>query len=150
MVLVAWPDFREGVSRIYYARSNDAGATWLTGSSGQPLLSQSISPNFQHFHPQMRIDPNGVVGCTFYEFGPKPSNYLIDVILSQSFDHGVSFNYFIVTDQPWDPALDAPLAEAYPHTTFIGDYFGLDASDSGFLDRKSTRLNSSHLGMSYA
>src|ERR1022692_1328303 len=133
MVLVAWPDFREGVSRIYYARSNDAGATWLTGSSGQPLLSQSISPNFQHFHPQMRIDPNGVVGCTFYEFGPKPSNYLIDVILSQSFDHGVSFNYFIVTDQPWDPALDAPLAEAYPHTTFIGDYFGLDASDSGFL-----------------
>ena len=78
------------------------------------------------------IDPSGVVGCTFYEFGAKPSKYLIDVIISQSFDNGASFNYFIVTDQPWDPTVDAPLAEATPITTFIGDYFGLDASALGF------------------
>ena len=54
------------------------------------------------------------------------------MIISQSFDHGASFNYFIVTDQPWDPTVDAPLAEAFPDTTFIGDYFGLDASPLGF------------------
>ena len=132
MVLVAWADYREGISRIYYARSNDAGATWATGASGQPLLKQSIPSNFQHFHPQIVMDPNGVVACTFYEFGPKPSTYLIDVIISQSFDHGATFNYFIVTDQPWNPSLDAPLAEAFPDTTFIGDYFGLDASARGF------------------
>lgn len=131
-VFVAWADYREGASRIYFAHSIDAGATWTTGSSGQPLLTQYIPSNFQHFHPQIVCDPNGVVGCTFYEFGPKPSKYLIDVIISQSFDHGASFNYFIVTDNPWDPTVDAPLAEGYPGTTFIGDYFGLDASSAGF------------------
>jgi hypothetical protein len=74
-----------------------------------------------------------VVGCTYYEFGPKPSQYLIDVIISQSFDKGASFDYFVVTDQPWNPTVDAPLAEAFPDTTFIGDYFGLDASVQGFI-----------------
>jgi hypothetical protein len=132
LVLVAWADYRENISRIYYAHSNDAGATWTTGASGQQLLAQSIPSNFQHFHPQIVVDPSGVIACTFYEFGPKPTKNLIDVIICQSFDHAASFNYFIVTDQPWDPSIDAPLAEAFPDTTFIGDYFGLDASDVGF------------------
>jgi hypothetical protein len=131
-VFVAWADYREGASRIYFAHSIDAGATWTTGASGKPLLTQSIPSNFQHFHPQIVFDPNGVVGCTFYEFGPNPAQYLIEVILAQSFDHGASFNYFVVTDNPWNPTVDAPLAEGYPGTTFIGDYFGLDASDHGF------------------
>jgi hypothetical protein len=131
-VYVAWADYRDGVSRIYYALSNDAGQTWTTGPSGKPLL---ISPpaNMQHFHPQIVIDPKGIVGCTYYEFGPKPTTYLIDVIISQSFDKGASFDYFIVTDQPWNPATDAPLAEAFKDVTFIGDYFGLDANVQGFL-----------------
>jgi hypothetical protein len=131
-VFVAWADYREGASRIYFAHTIDAGATWTTGASGQPLLTQFIPSNFQHFHPQIVFDPNGVLGSTFYEFGPKPTKYLIDVILCQSFDHGASFNYFIVTDNPWDPTVDAPLAEGYSGTTFIGDYFGLDASNTGF------------------
>jgi hypothetical protein len=131
-VYVAWADYREGISRIYYALSNDAGATWLTPASGQPLLT-APPPNFQHFHPQIVIDPNGVVACTYYEFGPKPSQYLIDVIISQSFDKGASFDYFVVTDKPWNPTVDAPLAEAFPDTTFIGDYFGLDANIQGFI-----------------
>ncbi len=33
-----------------------------------------------------------------------------------------------VTDQPWDPSIDAPFADANPNVTFIGDYFGLAAS----------------------
>ena len=132
-VYVAWADYREGVSRIYYALTNDAGTTWVTGPSGMPLLTAGLNPSFQHFHPQIVIDPNGVIGCSFYEFGPKPSTYLIDVIISQSFDHGASFDYFIVTDKPWNPATDAPLAEAYPDTTFIGDYFGLDTNVQGFV-----------------
>ena len=131
-VYVAWADYREGISRIYYALSNDAGATWVTPPSGQPLLT-APPPNFQHFHPQIVVDPNGVVGCTYYEFGLKPSQYLIDVIISQSFDKGASFDYFVVTDKPWNPAIDAPLAEAFPETTFIGDYFGLDANIQGFI-----------------
>lgn len=30
-VLGAWPDYRDGVARIYFARSRDRGATWKTG-----------------------------------------------------------------------------------------------------------------------
>jgi hypothetical protein len=130
-VIAAWADFREGVSRIYFSRSTDGGNTW-SSASGQPLLTASIPSNFQHFHPQIVVDPNGVIGCTFYEFGPKPSTSLIDVITAQSFDGGTSFNHFIVTDQPWNPTVDAPWSHGDSTCTFIGDYFGLDSSVTGF------------------
>ncbi len=137
-VAVAWADFREGVSRIYYALSTDGGASWTTDPAGQPLLTGALPSGFQHFHPQIITDPNGVIGCAFYEFGPKPSTPLIDVIMAQSFDGGAAFDHFTVTDQPWDPAVDAPWAHHADGTpidssvTFIGDYFGLDASGRGF------------------
>jgi hypothetical protein len=131
-VIAAWADFREGVSRIYYARSINGGTSWTTGPSGQPLLTGALPASFQHFHPQIVSDPNGVIGCAFYEFGPKPTTPLIDVIMSQSFDGGATFNHFTVTDQAWDPTIDAPWSHGNPNMTFIGDYFGLDASSKGF------------------
>jgi len=131
-VAVAWADFRQGVSRIYYARSTNGGASWTTGASGQPLLTGALSANLHHFHPQIVADPYGAIGCAFYEFGPKPTTPLIDVILAQSFDDGVSFKHFTVTDQPWDPTVDAPWSHGDSNVTFIGDYFGLDASTKGF------------------
>ncbi len=131
-VVVAWADVREGVSRIYYALSTNGGTTWTTDRRGQPLLTDALPANFHHFHPQIITDPNGVIGCAFYEFGPKPSTPLIDVIMAQSFNGGASFNHFTVTDQPWDPAVAAPWAHGNPNVTFIGDYFGLDASYKGF------------------
>jgi hypothetical protein len=138
MVVVAWADMREGVSRIYYALSTNRGTSWSTPPSGQALLTGPLPANCHHFHPQLVVDPNGVVGCTFYEFGPKPSTPLIDVIMAQSFDGGATFDHFTVTDQPWDPAVDAPWSHHGDGTpidssvTFIGDYFGLDASSKGF------------------
>ena len=132
-VTVAWADFREGVSRIYFARSADGGNTWATGASGQKLLTSSIPSNFQHFHPQIVTGANGVIGCTFYEFGPKPSTFLIDVIMASSYDGGATFSSFTVTDAPWDPAIDAPFSHGNSSVTFIGDYFGLDAGPNGFL-----------------
>ncbi len=132
-VVAAWADFRESVSRIYYALSINGGASWTTGPSGQPLLTGALPANLHHFHPQIVADPNGVIGCAFYEFGPKPTTPLIDVIMAQSFDNGASFDHFTVTDQPWDPAVDAPWAHGNPNVTFIGDYFGLDASTKGIL-----------------
>jgi hypothetical protein len=132
-VLVAWADYREGVSRIYYARSTDGGSTWLTGPSGQTLLTGSVPSNLQHFFPQLVVDPNGVFGCVFYEFGPKPTTMLIDVILTHSVNDGVSFAIPVtVTDEPWDPTVDAPWSDGDPKVTFIGDYMALDASATGF------------------
>ena len=47
MVLVAWADYREGISRIYYARSNDAGATldhWPVGTAApDPIDTLELS-----------------------------------------------------------------------------------------------------------
>jgi hypothetical protein len=132
-VVVAWPDYREGASRIYHARSHDRGATWTTGTTGEPLLKTYVQANFQHFHPQMEVNPDGVFGCAFYEFGPKPTTMLIDVIVAQSHDRGRSFHPKTVTDEPWNPALDAPWAHGDPKVTFIGDYFGLAANKQDFL-----------------
>ncbi len=131
-VTVAWDDFRDGVGRIYYAQSPDRGVSWTTGVSGIPMLTDPIPANFHHFFPQIITDPNGVIGCTFYEFGPKPTTPLIDVMMAESYDGGASFNYFTVTERAWDPAVDAPWAHGNPNVTFIGDYFGIDASGEGF------------------
>jgi hypothetical protein len=131
-ILVAWADSREGVARIYYAQSVNGGATWTTEPSGRPLLSGPLPAELQHFHPQIVVDPNGVVGCAFYEFGPKPTTPLIDLIMAQSFDGGASFIHFTVTDEPWDPMVDAPWARGNSSIRFIGDYIGLDASEAGF------------------
>jgi hypothetical protein len=131
-VVVAWADFREGVSRIYMALSNDRGDTWETGPSGSPLLGGGLPGNQQHFHPQIVAAPNGSIGCAFYEFGPKPNQYLIDVLVATSVDHGQTFSRQVLTDQPWDPAVDAPWAHGDQNVTFIGDYMGFDASSAGF------------------
>ena len=69
---MAWEDFREGVGRIYYAQSPNGGSSWTTGASGSPLITDPISSSFHHFLPQIIADPLGVIGCSFYEFGPKP------------------------------------------------------------------------------
>ena len=137
-VVFAWADFREGVSRIYYRRSGNAGKTWDGPASGQPLLTgAALSPAGRHdFHPQLISTPSGEIGCTFYEFwtgsGTPPAQF-IDVILAVSTNNGTAFpNRVTVTDHPWDPTVDEVWAHGDPNVTFIGDYFGFDASRLGF------------------
>jgi hypothetical protein len=130
-VVVAWADYREGVSRIYYARSTDSGVTWST-AAGEPLLTSGIPAGVQHFHPQLAAAPHGAIGCAFYEYGAKPKKLLIDVILAESHDDGASFTRRTVTDHPWDPAVNAPTSLVDPIASFIGEYFGLDADARGF------------------
>ena len=134
-IIVAWADNREGHSRIYYAISTNAGSSWTTPPSGQPLLKDlPIDPNMFHFHPQVVFRPDGLLGCAFYEFGPKPVIPKIDTRMAVSSDKGVSFRQLgTVTDQPWDPSIDAPLAHGDVNLTFIGEYFGFDANKDSFF-----------------
>jgi hypothetical protein len=137
-IVCAWPDYREGVARIYYRRSNNAGNSWQGSASGDPLLSGAVaSAASQHdFMPQIVSTPNGEIGCAFYEFGPKGGGMtpLIDVVLAVSTNNGHTFpNRVTVTDQPWDPTVDEVYAHGVSSITFIGDYFGLDASQLGFF-----------------
>jgi len=131
ITLVAWADYREGASRIYYVRSTDGGNTW-SSASGEPLLTEAFPSNIHHVMPQIVVDAAGVFGCVYYEFGPKPTKMLIDVVLSLSFDGGITFGRDVLTDEPWDPSVDAPWSHGNSAVTFIGDYMGLDASARGF------------------
>lgn len=138
-VIVAWADYREGVARIYYRRSNNAGNTWVGSSSGTPMLTGGTASGaaMHDFHPQLASMPGGEFGCAFYEYGPYgggefPPN-LISVYLAVSTDNGATFpNRALVTDQAWDPTVDEVWAHGDPNITFIGEYFGLDASVLGF------------------
>lgn len=139
-IVAAWADYRQGVSRIYYRRSANGGNSWQGSSSGDPLFTgANQSPSNQHeFHPQIMAAPAGEIGCAFYLFGPKGSGefapLLIDVILGVSTNNGSTFaNRAKVTDQAWDPTVDEVWAHSNPNITFIGDYFGLDASPLGFF-----------------
>jgi hypothetical protein len=139
-IVVAWADYRDGVSHIYNRRSTNGGDTWLGGASGKRLFTGSnASAAGQHeFHPQLMAAPSGEIGCAFYSFGPKgggefpPS--LIDVVLGVSTDAGASFdNRVTATDQAWDPTVDEVWAHGAPNITFIGEYFGFDTSQLGFF-----------------
>jgi len=133
-VAVAWSDARSGNARIYYRVSYDNGDTWEGDPSGTPMLPALLDDSHQ-FHPQVAATGSGVVGCAMYSYsktsrpGNKPG---VDVLMACSFDQGVSFDFATVTDQPWDPALHAPVSHGVGSATFIGDYFGLDASATQF------------------
>lgn len=139
-IYCAWPDYRDGVARIYYRRSTNGGNHWQGSASGDPLLTgpAASAPGQHDFMPQMVCTPAGEVGCSFYEFGPHGSGEFppsrIDVVLAVSTNNGGSFaNRVTVTDTPWDPTVDEVWAHGNPDVTFIGDYFGLDASRLGFF-----------------
>jgi hypothetical protein len=138
-VVVAWADYRNGRSQIFYRRSNDAGATWLGSASGELLTAAAPSPADQHdFMPQLAAAETGEIGCCFCEFGSKGGSAipLIDVVTVVSIDSAAAFDKRLtVTDLPWDPAIDAPLtggAGVNGPVTFIGDYFGFAAGHNDF------------------
>ncbi len=140
-LVVAWGDYREGVSRVYYRHSPNRGVTWDGDPSGQPLLTGVVSSQSDRhdFHPQLANTPNGEIGCVFYEFWVTPigefsAQQQIDVVLAVSTNDSATFpNRVTVTDHPWDPTLDPVRLHQKPQYTFIGDYFGLAASQLGFF-----------------
>ncbi|MBO9681172.1 MAG: exo-alpha-sialidase [Flavisolibacter sp.] len=130
-VAVAWADYRENVTRIYYTFSNDNGDTW-PANSGIPLLPAfSTGERFHDFHPQIVAAGNGVIGCAFYRY--YEASALIDVMFTVSFDGGQSFWFpEKLNSHPWNPAINAPWSHGNSSRTFIGDYFGLDADAENF------------------
>jgi hypothetical protein len=84
--VVAWSDFREGAARIYYRKSSNGGLSFDGPANGQSLVDGNTNLSLHHFHPQIIATGSGVIGCAYYEYGPKSGRNLIDVILSASFD----------------------------------------------------------------
>lgn len=132
-LILAWADNREGLTRIYYRIGANGGLNWQGSNSGQPLLTSYPGSGMYHFHPQLSVAGDQAVGCALYEFGLKSGTYAIDVLTTFSCSDGSSFaSPVVVTDKPWNPALDAPLSHGDPNVTFIGEYFGFNGASSWF------------------
>ena len=133
-LIVAWADFRELVSRIYYRIGSNGGTTWLGPADGQPLLSFPSDPALHHFHPHLAPTGLGAVGCAYYDYGPKKEQAkLIDVHVTFSCNDGDSFHIpSTITDRPWDPMLHPPFSRGVSQVKFIGEYFGFCGVGSAF------------------
>jgi len=133
-LVIAWADFRDGVSRIFHRVGSSGGTTWLGPPNGQPLLPTVGDRTQQHFHPQLAQTSDSALGCAFYEFGPKTDRAaLIDVRLALSCDDGDTFGATrTVNSLPWDPKIDAPLVYGMIDVTFIGEYFGCAGAGQSF------------------
>jgi hypothetical protein len=133
-VAIAWADARSGHARIFYRLSYDNGTTWEGDLGGTPLLPD-LDDDSHQFHPQLAATGNGVIGCAMYSYsktarpGNKPG---VAVLVAGSFDNGATWELKTVTDQPWDPAINAPWSHGDSAVTFIGEYFGFDAGEKEF------------------
>jgi hypothetical protein len=133
-LIVAWADFRERVSRIYYRIGSNGGTTWLGPADGQPLLTLPSDPAQHHFHPHLALTGLGAIGCAYYDYGPKKEQAkLIDVHVTFSCDDGDSFHVpSTITDHPWDPMLNPPFSRGVSQVKFIGEYFGFCGVGNAF------------------
>jgi hypothetical protein len=105
-------------------------------ASGQTLLPNVVYGDQHCFHPQIvSTTATGIIGCAFYVFGEweQIETPRIHVQLAGSWDNGATFSDFVtVSDDAWDPLVNAPFSHGDPAVHFIGEYFGMDAGDEDF------------------
>ena len=97
-------------------------------SYGRPVRVNQDPRNgdADQFQPWMAVTDRGQVNISFFDRRNDPSNYFIDTWLARSNDGGRTFGDTRVSQQMWDPAVNAPTSVS---GKFIGDYQGLVADD---------------------
>jgi hypothetical protein len=84
----AWPDRREGHSRIYFASSSDKGATW---TKARPVDDTPSGTKPEHLMVAISVNKEGIVGVTWYDRRNHADNLGWDVRFSASMDGGATF-----------------------------------------------------------
>lgn len=117
-----------GGTNIFFTRSVDQGATW----SSPVKINDDPDAGKDHFHPWLSCDPNGDLTATWYDRRNDPSNMLMDIYVTQSFDGGGSWTANRrVTTVSSDPNL-FPLDESDDDPPVfagrLGEYNGLWAT----------------------
>jgi hypothetical protein len=85
---VVWPDRRSGHTQIFFAASNDGGATWTTPRA---IDDNAPSATTDHFMANVAVNRDGVVGVMWYDRRGHPDNLGWDVRFSASLDGGTTF-----------------------------------------------------------
>jgi hypothetical protein len=134
-LFIAWADFRNGDTDIYYARSTDGGQSWNSGSvpTNGRINDDPLKDGMDQFQPALAVSRTGEVGIAWFD-RRLTRNTQIDVFQAISTDDG---NTFQPNTRVTTFSFDGNVNPAYPKvgsctTTFIGDYFGMAAGAEGF------------------
>ncbi|CAN5767992.1 hypothetical protein BH23CHL5_BH23CHL5_05160 [soil metagenome] len=126
---------------IYLFRTFDKGQTWE-----EEILINQDGTNAAQFFPQVAVSPNGDVHVMWGDQRDDPVRLRYHIYYTQSTDRGDTWGFTLpdqnftapdtrVTDFPSNPM------KGFPGGRFIGDYFGLAATDEDvFLVWADTRL----------
>ena len=108
---------------IVLFKSENGGRSY----SGPVRVNQDArNGDADQFQPWMAVTDRGQVNISFFDRRNDPANYFIDTWLARSNDGGRTFGDTRVSQQMWDPAVNAPTSVS---GKFIGDYQGLVADD---------------------
>jgi hypothetical protein len=146
---VSYEDYSAGVDNVLMTASYDGGATW-----SPPIQVNDNRSAVDEFQPNLSVAADGTVSDAFYDrrlacptagtsegsgagIGLDPaasgaSNYCVDSSV-QFYDANLNpiGRNVRLTQHTWDPQLNSPhTSSPSGSTTFIGDYFGNDASGS--------------------
>lgn len=126
-MVIVWGDYRYKDADVMATTSRDHGRTW---SAPIRVNHDKLRNGKDQFEPAIAASPNGIFTCAWFDRRYDPHNKRIDEVVAQSSSDGRAFGPALrVTEDSWDPAIDAPRPEGKATNTFIGDYQALAVDD---------------------
>ena len=136
---IAWADYRNADSDIYFASSSNGGSTWTTPIR---LNDDPVGNGIDQWQPQVSVAPNGRVAVMWFDrrlpcpalpwipFGHAgKANACIDTFITRSYDDSQTWTSNArASDQTWDWTLNLPLDGG--QNGFIGDYQGIASNNN--------------------
>lgn len=125
---VTWPDRRSGHSQVYFAYSDDLGASW---SESRVVTDNPAGDTNDQFMPTVAVNNEGVVGLLWYDRRDNPDNLSYYPRFAASLDGGVTWTPSArVSTHPYEAGA---VAERSAFTGNGGDTAGLaTAADGSF------------------
>jgi len=109
-IYLVWPDVGSGRSQILLSYSSDQGKTWSRPrviDDDRPWVDR---PGPDDIHGQVAVNPQGVVGVSWYDRRDHPDNLAWTVRFRASFDGGETFTPSVkVSEAPYIPDKTDPV-----------------------------------------